>query len=86
MEKLVAYKMTIFEAENMLQNAVDNSSLKLVHHIGDMDFPCFFYAESDSQCLDGAEIDERFAQILGVRLVEHYASEDGGLIALVTKE
>lgn len=86
MEKLVAYKMTIFEAENMLQNAVDNSSLKLVHHIGDMDFPCFFYAGSDSQCLDGSEIDERLAQILGVRSVEHYASEDGGLIALVTKK
>ncbi len=86
MEKLVAYKMTIFEAEEMLQNAVDNSSLKLVHHVGDMDFPCFFYAKSDSQCLDGAEIDERLAQILRVKSVEHYASEDGGLIALIAEE
>lgn len=84
MEKLIAYKMSLTEAEEKLQYALDNATLRLVHRVGDMDFPSFFYAESDSQCLDGTEIDERLAQILGVRVVEHYATEDGGLIALVT--
>lgn len=83
MEKLLAYKMSISEAEGILQNALDNASLKLV---GDMDFPSFFYAKSDSQCLNGTKVDERFAQFLGVKSVEHYATEDGGLIALVTEE
>lgn len=83
MDQLTAYKMTLAEAEEMLQNTLDNSSLKLVRRVGDMDFPSFFCAVSDSQSLDGSEIDERLAQILGVRAVEHYAADDGGLIALV---
>lgn len=82
MEKMNAYKMSIAEAEELLQNATDNSSLKLVHKVGDMDFPSFFYAVSDSQNLDGAEIDERFAQILHVDYAEHYATDDGGLVII----
>lgn len=83
MDRLVAYKMTVTEAEERLRCAMDNSGLKLVRHVGDMDFPNFFYAVSDSQCLDGAEIDERFAQILGVKTCKHYVTEDGGFLAVV---
>lgn len=36
--------------------------------------------------LSKQEIDERLAQILRVKSVEHYASEDGGLIALIAEE
>lgn len=86
MEKLIAYKMTVPEAEDRLQYLLDNSGLKLVHHVGDIDFPSFFYAVSDSQCLDGAEIDERFAQILGVKACEHYATADDGFLIVVTEE
>lgn len=69
---------------------MDNSGLKLVRpklikelNVGDMDFLNFFYAVSDSQCLDGAEIDERFAQILGVKTCKHYVTEDGDFLAVV---
>ncbi len=86
MEKLISYKMSLAEAECKLQEALDNATIKLVHRLGDMDSPSFFYAESDSQCLDGAEIDERFAQILGVKTCEHYATEDGGFLAVVIKD
>ena len=78
MEKIVAYKFTLEEAEEELQNCLDNRSLRLI---------CkgrFYYAESDEQCLDGAEIDERFAQIIGVESGEHCVTDDG-LVFLVTK-
>lgn len=76
MEKLVAYKFTLEEAEEALQNCLDNSGIKLVNK------GHFYYAESDSQELDGAEIDERFAQIVGVESGEHCVTENG-LVFLV---
>lgn len=79
MEKLVAYKFTLEEAEEALQNCLDNSGVKLVNK------GHFYYAESDSQELDGAEIDERFAQILGVESGEHYVTENG-LVFLVSEQ
>lgn len=84
MKKLTAYKMTVEEAEERLQYLLDDSGLRLTHHLMDIDFTSFFCAESDSQFLDGSEIDERFAQILGVGAVEHYATDDGQFLALVT--
>lgn len=71
MGKVIAYKFTLKEAEEKLQICLDNKDLRLV---------CkgrFYYAESDSQCLDGAEIDERFAQIIGVESGEHCVTDDG---------
>lgn len=87
MEKLTTYKMSLTEAENKLREVMDDTTLKLMPRVGSMNYPSFFYAESlsrHSRCLDGAEIDEKLAQILDVNQVEHYAAEDGGLIALVT--
>lgn len=76
MEKAIAYKFTLKEAEERLQDCLDNRELRLV---------CkgrFYHAESDEQCLDGAEIDERFTQIIGVESGEHYVTDDG-LVFLV---
>ena len=76
MEKVIAYKFTLKEAEEKIQDCLDNKELKLIYK------GRFYYAESDSQCLDGAEIDERFAQILGVESGEHCVTDDG-LVFLV---
>ncbi len=85
MEKIIAYKMSIEEAEHKLQEVLDDTTIKLVHDLGDIHSSNFFFAKSDIQCLDGAEIDERLAQILKVEAVEHYATDDGGLLAVVIK-
>lgn len=65
-----AYKYTIQEAEELLQNCLDNKGIKLVNQ------GYFYYAESDTQELDGAEVDERMAQILHVKECEHYAIKE----------
>ena len=78
MEKLMAYKFTLEEAEELLQNCLDNSGIKLVNK------GHFYYAESDCQELDGSEIDERFSQIIGVESGEHFVVENG-LVFLVTQ-
>ena len=56
------------EAEEILQNILDNNSICLVRQNGG-----FYYAESYSQELDGAEIDERMAQYFNIDKCEHYA-------------
>ena len=62
-----AYKYTVEEAEELLQNCLDDNGIKLVNH------GYFYYAESDTNSLDGAEVDERMAQMLHVEECEHYA-------------
>lgn len=80
MEKLTAYRMTAAEAEEKLQDLLDNADLRLVRR------QWYYRADSDSQYLDGAEIDERLAQVLGVKACEHFAADDGSLLAVVTEE
>ena len=65
-----AYKYTKEEAEELLQNCLDNNEIKLVNHV------YFYFAESDTQELDGAEIDERMAQILHVNECIHYVIKE----------
>ncbi len=74
MKKCTAYTLTLEEAEELLQNLLDNKGIKLVLH------GIFYYAESDTQCLDGSEIDERMAQVIGVGKCEHYVIENGMVI------
>lgn len=62
-----AYKYTVREAEEMLQNCLDDKEIELINR------GYFYYAESDTNYLDGAEVDERMAQILHVKECEHYA-------------
>lgn len=63
-----SWLLTKEEAEEVLQNLLDNNSLYLFKQHGD-----FYYAESNSQELDGAEIDERMAQYFNIDGCEHYA-------------
>lgn len=65
-----AYKYTVKEAEEMLQYCLDDKGIKLVNH------GYFYYAESEIHNLDGAEVDERMAQILHVEECEHYAIKE----------
>lgn len=62
-----AYKYTVQEAEELLQCCLDDKEIELINH------GYFYYAESDTNCLDGSEVDERMAQILHVEECEHYA-------------
>lgn len=81
MEKLVAYKMTVEEAENKLQDWLDDSGLHLIPSAEDG----YYEAKSSSQELDGAEVDDRFSEILGVEVCENYIAETGGIIIVVMK-
>lgn len=76
MKKCTAYTLTLDEAEELLQNCLDNKGIKLVSQ------GFFYYAESDTQCLDGNQIDERMAQIIGVKKCEHYVMEDGMVVVV----
>lgn len=79
MEKCTAYLFSLKEAEEALQKCLDNRGLKLKEEV-------FFYnAESDDIFLDGSQVDERMAQILGVEKCEHYATENG-MVVIVEKE
>ena len=71
MEKYtVAYKYTPQEVEELLQYCLDDKGIKLVNK------GHFYYAESDTNFLDGSEIDERMAQILNVKECEPYATKE----------
>ena len=71
MEKyIIAYKYTPEEVEELLQNCLDDKGIKLLNK------GHFYYAESDTNFLDGSEIDERMAQILNVKECEHYATKE----------
>lgn len=79
MKKCTAYIFTLEEAEEALQKCLDNSGIRLKEEV-------FFYnAESDDIFLDGSEVDERMAQILGVGKCEHYAIESG-MVVIVEQE
>ena len=60
MEKLIAYKMSVSEAEEILQNVLDDAGIRLVSEAN-----AFYSAYSDSQELDGSQVDRRIAQYLG---------------------
>ena len=68
MTKQNSWILTKEEAEKVLQNLLDDNSLYLFKQKGN-----FYYAESYSQELDGAEIDERMAQYFNIDVCEHYA-------------
>lgn len=68
MTKQNSWILTKEEAEDILQNLLDNNSIYLSRQNGG-----FYYAESYSQELDGAEIDERMAQYFNIDECEHYA-------------
>lgn len=78
MEKMVAYKFTLTEAEEALQNCLDDREMKLVSDRN------FYHAESDNNYLDGSEVDQRLAEIIGVENGEHYETENG-LVFLVSQ-
>lgn len=78
MEKMMAYKFTLTEAEEALQDCLDDKGIKLVSDRN------FYHAESDSTYLDGSEVDKRLAHIIGVKNGEHYETENG-LIFLVSQ-
>ena len=80
MEKLIAYKMSVSEAEEILQNVLDDAGIRLVSEAN-----TFYSAYSDSQELDGSQVDRRIAQYLGVQAVENHVADGGGLLAVVTK-
>ena len=71
MEKLTAYKFSLPEITEKLQEKLDDRFLKLEEQGG------FYNAESDNNSLDGAEIDQRIAQIVGVKKGIHYSIENG---------
>lgn len=68
MIKQNSWLLTKEEAEEVLRNLLDNNSINLFRLNGG-----FYYAESYSQELDGAEIDERMAQYFNIDECEHYA-------------
>lgn len=72
MEKLIAYKMSVSEAEEILQNVLDDAGIRLVSEAN-----AFYSAYSDSQELDGSQVDRRIAQYLGVQAVENHVAEGG---------
>ena len=85
MVKQNSWLLTKEEAEDVLQNLLDDDSLYLFKQNGN-----FYYAESYSQQLDGAEIDERMAQYFNIDECEHYAIfrdyEEYMLVIEVNKE
>lgn len=68
MVKQNSWLLTKEEAEDVLRNLLDDNSIYLSIQNGG-----FYYAESYSQQLDGAEIDERMAQYFNIDVCEHYA-------------
>ena len=68
MTKQNSWLLTKEEAEDVLRNLLDDNAIYLSRQNG-----CFYYAESYSQELDGAEIDERMAQYFNIDECEHYA-------------
>lgn len=76
-----AYTLSFEEAEEELQNCLDDKELQLIR---DEDHS-FCTAESDTQFLDASEVDERLAQILCVKSCTHWATEDW-MIVLIDEE
>ena len=68
MTKQNSWLLTKKEAEEILQNILDNKSIYLFKQNDNL-----YYAASDAQELDGAEIDERMAQWFNLNKCEHYA-------------
>ena len=68
MTKQNSWLLTKEEAEEVLRNLLDDKSLHLEKQNGG-----FYYAESYSQEIDGAEIDDRMAQYFNIDECEHYA-------------
>lgn len=82
MKKYIAYEMTVDEIQEKLRTLLDDSSI----YLEKQGLNNFYEAESYSQYLDGADIDERLAQILDVKECRHYATEDDGIIVLVRED
>lgn len=80
MEKCCAYKMTLEEAQEALQNCLDDRYLRLKQT------GLFYEARSDITYLDGSEVDERMAQILHVEQCEHWATDEGMVILVKQSE
>ncbi len=77
----IAYELTWEEAEEILQNLLDNNTVEL--------FPCsddprFLEATSSEQDLDAGEIDERMSQYFHTACA-CWATEDG-IIVMTGKE
>jgi hypothetical protein len=79
LEKVIAYKFTIPEITEKLQEVLDDSTLKLEEQGG------FYGAESDLNSLDGGEVDQRIAQILGVKKGTNYSIENGLIFIVEAK-
>ena len=71
----ITYQLTWEEAEEILQNLLDNRTLDLHPSLRD---PHLLEAESSEQKLDAAEIDERMTQYFGTPCI-CWATEDGML-------
>lgn len=75
------YTMSFEEAEEKLQNCLDDKELQLIRKENDY----FCEAESDAQWLDASEVDQRLAQILGAKKCIHWATEDK-IVVLIDEE
>lgn len=80
MEKLIAYKMSVSEGEEILQNVLDDAGIRLVSEAN-----AFYSAYSDSQELDGSQVDRRIAQYLGVQAVENHVAEGMKMFSQIKK-
>lgn len=72
----IIYELSWEEAEEILQNLLDNRTLDLRPSLRD---PHLLEAESSEQDLDSGEVDERFSQYFGVSCT-CWATEDGILV------
>lgn len=77
----IAYELTWEEAEEILQNLLDNNTVDLLPCSDD---PRFLEAKSSEQDLDAGEIDERMSQYFHTPCT-CWATEDG-IIVMTNKE
>jgi len=86
MEKLTAYRIPVREAEEMLRDALDDSGIRLSYLIDGVFEASYYFAASENQSLDGAQLDDRFAEILGKRKVENHRADNDDVLVVVLEE
>lgn len=83
MKKTEVYISSKEEVQEILQNLLDDRTLELVpaESVRTGNTFCFFEGRADSFDMSGAEIDNRLAQHLGVKMCVHYI--DYGIVYIV---
>lgn len=77
MKKCTSYILTKHEAQELLQDTLDDSGLELRKGSAG-----FYTAMSDTNFLDGGEVDARLAQALKIEKCVHFALEDDRIIVV----